>query len=325
MRNTLQQAKNAELAAPIGICSTHALFIPLLNEAQQRIVMGPEKWWQMVQRYRIDVTGATITWPRHIATIESLSVSNIPINTRNGWFEFLDQGYGIRSCDGTTDWEAIDRGTAVTYSDVEPSGKKLKLYSDLSEAGGITMTVMGYNDSTNWIRHAITGADGEVIAVPTNPAVPVISTNYFSAITGIVFSGVRKGNVRLYELNVTAATQRQIGLYEPDEITPSYRRMFIGGMCDDTTRTIDAMVKLEFIPAANNNDFLMVANLPALKLMMFAIDSENKRDFAAAERYASECWAILTREAGHYLGTGSIVPLRIEGEIWNAGNIPTLY
>jgi hypothetical protein len=327
MRQRLVDAKNANLGLSIGICSTDSRFTTLLNEAQQRIVMGPEQWWKITQRYRISVAEGCITWPRHIAAIESISACGMPMTLRNPWFEFLESGYGLRSCSCNCDWGAYDRGTAVTFDDIKPTGKRLRFYVDVAETAGQTIIAQGYNDSSEWIRTLSGGVyiDGEAISLPNAVATPILSTNFFSSVTALILPASRNGILRLYEYDNAAATQRQIGVYEPDETTPEYRRTFIGGLCDSTARTVDAMVRREFIPVSADNDWLMVANLPSLKLMMMSIDSEMKRDFNAAAYFKGECFNLLTREAAHYTGQGNVAPLRIESDIWNAGNIPCLY
>ena len=76
-----------------------------------------------------------------------------------------------------------------------------------------------------------------------------------------------------HEVDTVTAIERQIGDYEPDDPTPSFRRSFVQGICATSTctRTVTGMAKLEFVPAVRDTDILMVGNLDAIKAMVQSI------------------------------------------------------
>ena len=329
MRLTVLDVKNSTIPRAIGYASCDTRLLALLNDAHQRLVMGPEMWWECYQRYEVRVTSGQITWPRQVAHIASLAVDCQPFKPQNEWFEFLGSGYGIRSSCGGCDDRIIDRGTACIFEDINTSGnqKKLKVYSSVAEDAGLTMTVLGYDASGNWIKSPVgsTWVDGEIIASPQLAAAPVTSANYFSSVTDII-KPITKSEIYLYERDDLAGTQRRIGLYEADETRPRYRRTLVAGIGTDSTteRTITCMVKREITTLYNDNDFLLIGNLPALKEMMHGVKKRDDGNLGAYEEHKREAFQLLDREAAHYLGKGAGVPVNGEFETWGAGEIMSM-
>jgi hypothetical protein len=300
--------------------SCDARFLALVNEAQQRLVMRDAAWYDFHYRYQISVTNGNITWPREIAAITAISQCCYPIPMRNMWFEFLESGYGLRNCDGQSCEclpEMLDRGVSPLSTDMSGS-YKLKLYCDLSSDNGSVVIVRGYDADGNWIR-TVDGSnyiDGEKISTSTTGT---LSNKTYSSVKEII-KPETDGPVRLYEYDSTDSSQSLIGTYQWNETVPMYRRSYVGGICDPTVTTaINVVAKREFIPVADDNDILMVGNLPALKAMCLAILQEDKNDLPSAMVNEQRAYRIMDDEAKHYLGPGMKVPIRVEGETWGAG------
>jgi hypothetical protein len=222
----------------------------------------------------------------------------------------------------------FDRGTAVTFDDINTDGdpKKLKLYSTVAESAGLTMGILGYDSNGEWIRTQVSGEwmDGEWLTVPVDPLNPSFSSFYWSTVTEIL-KPVTNGDLKLYEYDPVASSQRQIGLYESDETRPRYRRTLIGGNIQDwdTSAGISVQVKKEFIPVRHgkDNDILMIGSLPAMKNMMKAIYKEDGDDLASASVFEAKARQIMDDEASHYLGPTAKVPLRVDSSAWGMDNV----
>lgn len=318
MRTTLAQAKASRIAPAIGMCPTDSRFIAILNEAQHRLLLKG-KWWGAYARYRICVNSQCLTWPRQVAAIEAISIDQFPIKMRNEWFEYLEAGYGLKTTD-QRDMEMFDRGTAVTFDDICPGDKKLRIYIDDPDDAGKTITVSGYDDYNNWILTEDGEVDGETITL----AYPYVdSTHEFSAITGVV-KDATQGVVRLYELDTDTLAIRPLAYYEPDETTPVYRRSFLPYLGNTTDTdcgkyTIDAMVKLEYIPAAKDKDFLLISNLPALKEGCMAVVFEEKGELDKAMLHEARAVQLLEEELRHYRGDGAVLALRVDKDFGGGG------
>lgn len=213
----------------------------------------------------------------------------------NAFREFQGTSYGVlgeNDCPGNT---LIDRGLACTFDDPGSLTVKVKVYSDVIEEAGAYIRIMGFDNLKNWVRTEISPGvyeDGERVPLSTTFQ---ISQNYFSSITAVE-KPITRGNVRLYEYDVpSGANVKALAVYEPDETLPQYRRYLIPGLSDSTVQNndcdndcnqhqVDVLVKYDFIPVRLDTDFLIIGNLPALKLAVMSILKEEQNDLIAAER-----------------------------------------
>lgn len=337
MKVTLAQLKASDVSQAIGIGTCDSRFLPLVNQAIQLLVQGPGIWWNCIYNYRIAVTDGLITWPREIATIETIASCGVPMQPRSEWFSFVSAGYGLRDtnayCDDSHDecrWDrqAFDRGMSPVFSDVVSTGnpKQIKLYSDIAENGTDYVWIFGTDSDGNVLRTNTAGTtwvDGIRALTPTNPAVPVVFPDTVATITGVV-KPITRGPLRFYEYDTVLATQRSIAIYQADETCPSYRRTFVGDLCEDEDTTVTVMAKREFAPVINDNDILLLGSIPAIKMMMLAVRKQDQGLFADAAAYEAKAFEILDREAQHYLGNTSS-PLQFQSETWGGGCAANLY
>lgn len=298
-RTTLADAKNSRIPAAMGICADEPKFLAILNEAQQRL-LTKGKWWGTFGKFRICSSNGCITLPVQISTIEKAAICGSPIRVHDQWFEFLENGLGLRSgmdtsstsgtCCGTglNSWgcgvgEVLYRGRFCTFKDIIGTGKKLNFICDLVSDVGKEVLALGYDDNGNWIRTTQSGSiqDGEVIALAQSGGTN--SVNNFSCVTDLQFPDDMDGQTWLYEYTVSDATKRLIGKYEYFEQRPSYARYFFPSILTQTNSdgscsqsSIEIIGKLEYIPAKNDTDYLIISNIPALKALMVGISNAEK-------------------------------------------------
>jgi len=326
LKKTLGDAKRERIPEQLSLCSDSPKVVAFINEAQQRLLQRPEKFWGTYARYRCNVYDKCLTWPRHFATLELAAVNNTPVVVRNLWFEFLESGWGIRDCD-SCDLQMLDKGNAAAFEDICGSNKKIKVYCDVTETAGSRILLQGYDQSGNWIRTMDAGnwVDGEYVLL--NAVTPQMTVNVFSAFTGAI-KPLTNGTVRLYEYDTTLATQRPIAIYEWDEEVPNYRRSFIPGLTFNATTgyaTVEVIAKLDHIPVRNDNDYLIIGNIPALKEMCLAIKHYEENAVQLGQLAEGRAVQLMKNEARHYEGAGKVVPLRMEGSTWGVGNMPQVY
>lgn len=323
MKLTLGDCR-ATIARVLNVTSASAQVVTYLNEATQRLLYKG-KWPGTYMRYRICVNDGCITWPRQIETIEAIAIGGSPASIRNGWFEFYPMGPGIESanCSCTSATESCsggalglkDRMSAVAFDDIIPSGKKIRVYADLNEAVGSQILLQGYDDTGNWILTNDGATNGELVTISTTPQDTV---NYFSALTGVQ-KPVTNGSVRLYELTEIGGALKALAVYEPDETRPEYRRSLVTGLCasDDGTcdkTSVEVMAKLRFIPVANDTDWVMIGNLPALKCEVMAILKEERNLIPEAAVYSAKAVELLRDELKHWMGDGATITLKVAGD-----------
>lgn len=311
------------IARAIGSCATDPATLEIGNESHERCMNMPQKWVGKVIRYRSCTNQKCITWPRHIAAIESYSICGVPGKIRNGWFEFLGTGPGYQDSESCFD-DMLPGDDACTFDDILGTSSKVRVHSDVPEAAGAKILIQGYDDSSQWVMTEYPAAsgtwiDGEWVGISTAYA---YSTKKFSSITDVI-KPITNGPVRLYEYDtVTAAVLRALAFYESDETHPVYRRSRLpslgSGSCNCNgeandvacdARTLLIRATLTHIPVRNENDHLILRNLPALKLMAMAIRKEEQEMFNAAEAYELKAIRELERELATYQGSGETVPI----------------
>jgi hypothetical protein len=325
-----------EVAEVAGKCATvsggttNPEVVQLINEAQRRLAKRGH-WVGTVQRYKINVDNALITWPRQVNTIEAVAFCNDPGIIRNEWFEFLGHGPGLLDCESCLWHTLVDRGTAVTFKDITAgeTNRKLRVYADVNEAADQYITLQGYDENGNWIRtqDGDDWIDGERVEISTTP---VLSTKFFKCVTG-VYKPTTNGVVRVYEYDDDEEENVQlIGYYEPDEKTPIYRRSLLPGIMDTETcndcedRQITVAVKLRCLPVSGDNDWLAIGDIDAVKLAVQAVLKERNNLQGEAEHSWQKAGRELEQELKQYQGDGVVVAPRVEMN-FGAGSIPVIY
>lgn len=307
------------------MASTDSRVVSYLNEATKRL-LEKGKWVGTYARYRICVNQGCITWPRQIETIEAISIGGFGAPIRNGWFEFYPTGPGTISancaCSGTTTCSSgypglADRMNACTFDDIIGTTKKVRVTSDLVEDATAQILLQGYDGNGQWIQTEVAGVwtNGEYVDIAT---VAHDSTKIFSTITGVQ-KPVTNGPVRLWEYDPATGDLKALAMYESDETRPEYRRSLVTGLCTTTgtscdKTTVEVMAKLRFIPVSGDLDWVMIGNLPALKLEVLAVRKEEQNLLDEALAYEAKAVQLMRDELRHWMGDGAIIPVKIVGD-----------
>ena len=128
MNITLAQAQAAGIDSVLQVGANTPEFLRILNEAQQILCMGPEKWWNLVYWYEINITNGLITWPREIATIEGISACGSPLSIRSQWFQFVSNGYGWSNWEGAFLFESLLALTGLALVAIAGPPEELPLH-----------------------------------------------------------------------------------------------------------------------------------------------------------------------------------------------------
>jgi hypothetical protein len=307
MRKTLAQAKASSIPQAVGLAACDSRFLNLLNEAQSRLAdMG--KWWGTYKRLRVCVTAGCITWPREVKTVEAMNVCGIGIPIQNGWYEFQQDvpapGIGCESCEQR---QLLDRGMVTQFRDFTGLSK-VRIYVSQASDVGKRVLLQGLDGNGNAIRTLDSVSGDYVWGEYVTLASPFVqSTNSF-ALPGL--TGAQKpltnGRLTVTGVNVVSNVETQVSVWEPAETNPSYRRTYLVNRptgCSDNNNTCsdrgdgctpadescagsmtEAIVRMEFIPAVVDQDWLFIENIDAVKHMMKAIQREDRNQYAEAER-----------------------------------------
>ena len=307
----------------LGVCVTDSRIPTYVSEAQERL-MSKGRWVGTVQRLRLCLSGSCISLPRQVETVEMWALCNTPLTVRNSFYEFVANGPGQRRSDLGSSMNMIDRGTACVYQDMSGTTSFVNVQSAVAESATARILLRGYDENANWIRTqepAASGVwiDGEYVAINTTGT---RSVNKFSSLTEVV-KPVTNGPVNLFEWPAAlGANYQQIAYYESDETLPIYRRYLIPNIanacaCDNAhddcaSKTVTILAKLRHIPVSNDNDFLILQNISALKLMVMAIQKEERNLWQEATAYEGKAIMELQNELSSFEGDGPVVVLRIQ-------------
>jgi len=320
-RLTLSSVKPV-IGRVLGVCATDSRITTYVNEAQERL-MSKGKWVGTVQRYRMCLDSSCLTLPRQIETIEAWALCDTPLTVRSMWYEWVANGPGQRRHDLGSPSVLIDRGTACVYQEMSGTNSFVNVLAAVAESASAKILLRGYDENANWIRTEYpapgTWIDGEYVAINTTGT---RSTKKFSSITEVV-KPVTNGPVNLFEWpQALGANYQQIAYYESDETLPIYRRYLIPNIAnacgcnnsqdDCTNKTVTVIAKLRHIPVSNDNDFLILQNIAALKLMVMAILKEERNIWQEAMTYEGKAVAELQNELSSFEGDGQVPVLRIQ-------------
>ena len=328
--NFLTLAKAKPLVARIlGKSTSSTEVVDAINEAVERLMIRGD-WVGTVVRYRVCVNDAKLTWPRHIHTIKKCNICRSPVPIANGWYEFVEAGPGTLHDDDYPGLILQDMGTACTFDDIIGYNKTLYVVSSETEDDDAEIIVQGYDDSNQWIRTLVSGTyvDGEPISISSTGAQ---SVNTWTNITRII-KPVTNGRVQLFERDTVESVDKPMGIYEPDETHPSYRRSRVPGMdavgsCGDEScptgyTAVNVKAKLRFIPVVNDNDWILIGNLPAIKEMVMSIQKAEKHLWDEAEVYEQRALRELGKELVDFEGEGSIPKYDVQNTaLFGAGNV----
>ncbi len=319
LRTTLGDLKTSDIPAALGLCATDDRIPIWANEAQLRL-LPKGKWWGTVGKFNIAATQGVLAYPREVAVIERVTVARRPVPLHDFWFEFLDNGYGTRDeTKPAGQSEADFRGRFPTIVDITGTGNHLRFKCDVNADVGTEVLVLGHDDNGNWIRSEVNGVwqDGELIALSQTPG--TLSINVFADVAGVQFPHVMNGQSWLY-FEDFPGSQTLLGNYQYNELRPSYARYFfpsILAVTPGTTILVEALAKLEFIPALKDSDYLIIGCLPALKEEMMSINKKRKAttnaDYQLAMLQSQQAVMYLEEELDHYLGTGRRIGINAVG------------
>lgn len=219
-----------EARSIIGNCDDVALF-RYIGDAVSMIANKAEfegwKGW-------IDICttgdGRCLTLPREVETVLAVNFGGKPTLGYGTFFNFHLNGMG--DCRNACDWSWQDQGQwHSTYRDLE-TPSKLVAYLQTPDDDGKELVVFGYDSNGNPLRREENGAWKNGYRVPTiyGVAVPDSGAPLIARITG-VYKANTIGSIRLSTIDNSSTTGVLLGIYEPDEKLPQYRRIRLNRKC----------------------------------------------------------------------------------------------
>lgn len=327
MKTNLAFAKSTAsgMTAEVGLASCDPRFVALLNEAQYEL-SERGKWWGTYKRLRVCVSANCITWPREVKTVEGFNQCSVSLPIANEWYEFQEDVVAPRASSSTTDGDCrcdrsmmLDRGVTVQFRDIS-TPSRIRIYPRNSSDAGKKVFLQGLDANGVRVRTLDSGVyvDGEYVTL----AYPFATSTTIFAAPGLTGGQkpVTDHELLIFGVAASDSTETQIALWHASEQFPSYRRNYLtdrvsrcstSGNCEDVgdgcsqvmsscaDAVSDAIVRLEFIPAYVDSDWLFL-NYIAIKWMMKAIQMRTKNDLQSAVVYEKMALRVLKSELDAY-------------------------
>lgn len=323
-RLTLAAITNSRLPSLIGECANNLNVLrSLVNEAQERLLTDPrapdDGWWggwaTMAFNVTVENGQGYIVCPRDVARLVAITVCSQPVKLRNGFYEYLDFGAGLRTpqdccsakCNGI---EAFDRDCVSTIGTLE-GNRRIDVYLSDDADIGRKVVIQGIDANGNQITEldltTMRAISGETVYL-TSPMVSTVNT--FSVITGILKQATI-GKVRFDQVDPASLESSYLTTMDPGETTAYYRRLLLSGLpsgCYGGTSgliQVSAQAKLDLVPAQSLQDYLLISSLPALieEMQSIRYGSLESDDASAKEdRHHGKAMQLLFGQLDHYLG-----------------------
>ena len=239
--------------------------------------------------------GCDIVWPKQVGTVLGVRFcQGVSPLIKNNWWRVA--GYAPGGMDGYSGWRAdaviADNGTRPCQAEITgTTGKYIKYHITTLKDVGKTIKIFGTQYGNQPIMEQDGSGNWTMGLALTATAAGVQSTMLVTKITSVVREATQK-RTWLYSVDPTSSDLQMLGQYEPEETNPAYRCSRIQNLnalpyeLDDYERKIrhcTALVKLEFVPAVDDTDWVLLSNLDALKLGIQGLKLEEANDDVQAQ------------------------------------------
>ncbi len=252
----------------------------------------------------ICVTGRCVTLPREIETVLAVNLDGHPVLGRNPLFTFHLNGPGDFGTDCRS-W--TDAGQFPTYRDL-PCPGKLIAFLDKEADAGAELRVFGYDSQNRVLQTVVNGEYQEGYLVPTvfGYALPDSTAPTISRITHI-YKAPTKGEIRLSSFDSSTSTGTLIGIYEPNETKPLYRRISLGR----SACWARICYRKRTFRISSLYDRILLHSRLALVLAMRAVKFWDDTDAANATLYEAHAARILSEKEASVEGP-AMTPIQVD-------------
>jgi len=264
---TLLEARNGTLINVAGACSNSPEFRALLNEATSRLLRRGD-WADTVVPIHVCVRRGCVVWPRYVGQVRKMNLCTTNLPIQNMWWSFMPQENYRMWCG--SECQMIGSGKSPVYSDIYGDSRYVAAFPTVKEDVGKTVTLFGIDNGNQPLRHKDSSGSWKEGIVITLAEPYAATTCYVRRIDRVILD-VMQADVLLYAYNTTNSMFEDLARYQPGETNPEYVRYSLNIACCTDNQSVNALVKLRFIPVRFDTDLVLINNLDALKDMMSSI------------------------------------------------------
>lgn len=319
---TLGDIKNSPVVDIAGVSPSSTAFRDLVNTATRRLMTRGD-WPGTIVPIHLGVKAGCVVWPRYVGSIRKMNLCRHGIEMKNEWGNFLPYDRKHRENNFWQNWlggptRAVNEFRVPTVNSIFGDNRTIRAYIDTPLDRNKTIRIFG--GDTNGQQLMTRGLGGWKDGITLTLETPYAEST--QTIRGIdrVKKDVTQGPVRLFAWNQTSSVLEELATYAPDETNPSYLRSKLHLSCCNNCsqpHSIVALVKLQYVPVNNDDDWVLIENLDALGLFIQAINAEKAVDRDTARGYEMDA----IRELNLQLGDEQFaeqVPVSM-GELGNTG------
>lgn len=251
------------------------------------------------------VDGKCVTLPREIETVLAVNIGGRPALGRDELFSFHLNGPGDFSTNCDYTWSNV--GNFPTYRDLRCPGKVIA-FLDNAEDAGKAIRIFGFDEQNRPLRSKESGVwrDGYLVPTLFGYAVPETSAPTISRITWIEKART-VANIRLTTFDIGSSSGTLLGVFEPDETLPAYRRIQLNRSAD----WVRLYYRRRSLELRSINDRILLHSRPGLILAMQALKKYREFDLATAVALEAQATRLLT-EKESVLISPTANPLQVE-------------
>lgn len=214
----------------IGSCDDEAFFLKCTEAVNLLGNSGDLEAWKGWLDLCLANNECDLTLPREVGTVLAVNIGGKPTLGHDQLFSFHLNGPG--DCCTPCNYSWMDRGGFhSTYRDIVTPAK-LIAYLDSEADNGKSLIVYGYDSDGNRLKRTVAGVQRDGYQVPTiyGYAMPDAGAPLIKRIVGVEKEDTL-GPVRLSTVDNDGVAGLLLGIYEPDERLPRYRRIRLDRAC----------------------------------------------------------------------------------------------
>jgi hypothetical protein len=321
MRANFGSLRLGDLPEAIGLCAADTpRLLRAVSAATHRLLIagGESGFWGSFDRIAFNVTQGNpyLITPANVARVINLTSCSRGIAIRNGFFELLQYGVGLRGpdCCGNScvPTQIYDRGTQPFLTDMT-TGSVLRIFP--TNAADVGKRIFFNGIDTNGIPVSSIDNGVTVPGVFVTLALPYVDTPLAFNVINSVQKDLTLAMVSVYQINADT-TLSLLAQYPANQQFPSYRKYFVGNLPTNCCNTatlgmvqMEAMCKIDFQKYTSDMDDLLLANEQALieecqSLRYSKMDDGTAK--AEAALHHRTAIRLLNQELDHYLGKDSM-------------------
>ena len=269
-------------------------FLRLTNQLLQRFI-DSGLWAKAEFQADLSAPNGYITLPRRASALLGMRVSNqAPRRIYALAHEFNEVGPGSHEFDRTM-VSVMEMEDACVHTDLTASATVyLRVTAGDAGIGGVAV-LRGY-DAAGKRLYSADGQDGLRVTLASG------DNNFPSAVLHI--ESLTLPLMSKYCSLRTGTTE--LGVYEPGETDPSYRRYKVGAV--PANCTITALCSRRHVDLVNEDDPVIPSNIGALKHGLIALRLEDQSDLDSSVAHFDQAYALLNAELRRLRGKARVIP-----------------